>query len=71
MVRLKTDLAGMPDDRLFAATVDGLIHRYRVDLRDLECVLLASQDSRRRFLKSLAKDEAPPRQLATTVGSRT
>jgi hypothetical protein len=22
MVRLKTDLAGMPDDRLFAATVD-------------------------------------------------
>jgi hypothetical protein len=35
---------------VFAATVETLIHRYRVDRRELECVLLASQDSRRRFL---------------------
>lgn len=52
MLQLKTDLASMPDDRLFAATVNSLFHRYKVDRRELECVLLASQDSRRRFLRS-------------------
>jgi hypothetical protein len=50
MTQLKRDLASMPDDRLFAATVDSLIHRYKVQRREMECVLLASQDSRRRFL---------------------
>ncbi len=50
MTQLKIDLASMPDDRLFAATVDSLIHRYKVQRRELECVLSASQDTRRRFL---------------------
>jgi hypothetical protein len=55
MVRLKVDLANMPDDRLFAATVESLAPRYRVKARELECVLLASQDSRRRFLAEQEK----------------
>jgi hypothetical protein len=54
MVRLKVDLANMPDDRLFAATVDALIHRYRVKPRELECTLLAAQHTRRRFLEKQA-----------------
>jgi acetyl-CoA acetyltransferase len=52
MTQLKRDLASMPDDRLFAATVDSLIHRYKVQRRELERVLLASQENRRRFLAS-------------------
>jgi hypothetical protein len=48
--RLVTDLASMGDERLLAETVDTMMRRYKVDRRVLECKLLASQDSRRRFL---------------------
>jgi hypothetical protein len=50
MVQLKTFLANATDERLAAFTVDKLAPMFRVSRRELECVLLASQDSRRRFL---------------------
>lgn len=50
MVQLKTFLANATDERLAALTADGLARIFRVDRRELECVLLAAQDTRRRFL---------------------
>lgn len=50
MLQLKVFLASCTDDVLAGLTVDALAPRFKVQRRELECVLLASQDSRRRFL---------------------
>jgi hypothetical protein len=50
MVQLKTFLASCTDEKLAELTVDTLAPRFKVSRREVECVLLASQDSRRRFL---------------------
>jgi len=54
MVQLKMFLAGCTDEVLAALTVDTLAPRFKVQRREIECVLLASQDSRRRFLARAA-----------------
>ena len=41
-------LANATDERLAGFTVDGLSRMYRVPPREIECVLLAAQDKRRR-----------------------
>lgn len=50
MAQLKTFLANCPDERLAALTVGILASMYRLDRREIECVLLAAQAGRRRFL---------------------
>jgi hypothetical protein len=50
MVQLKVFLAGCTDEVLAGLTVDTLAPRFKVQRREVECVLLDSQDSRRRFL---------------------
>lgn len=52
LAALKTELATIDEDRLFGMTVDRLRARYKVSEREIECILLASQASRRRFLAS-------------------
>ena len=52
MAQLKAELASATDERLARLTVGELAACHRMDRRLIECILLAAQDTRRRFLKS-------------------